>query len=110
MNLPPLPESDLSVFRHPLAQPYRFFAWDFEVYETDTLLCLFDCLTGEWAEIWGTEKIGRYLDALLLDERVVLCGYNSRGYDNAIAALCIAGQPQETVKLANDVLVGKLPL
>lgn len=109
-DLPPIPESDLSVFRHPLAAPYRFFGWDFEVYGSDTLLCLFDCLTGEWADIWGTERIGRYLDALMLDERVVFCGFNSRGYDNVIAALCVAGQPQSVVKLANDVLVGKAPV
>lgn len=108
--LPPIPVSDLSVFRHPLAEPYRFFAWDFEVYESDTLLCLFDCLTGEWADVWGTVTIGRYLDALLMDGRVVLCGYNSRGYDNAIAALCITHADQKTVKTANDVLVGKAPL
>jgi len=108
--LPPIPESDLSVFRHPLAEPYRFFAWDFEVYESDTLLCLFDCLTGEWADVWGCGRIGRYLDALMMDGRVVFCGFNSRGYDNAIAALCIAGHPQKTVKTANDVLVGKAPL
>lgn len=109
-NLPPIPESDLSVFQHPLAKPYRFFAWDFEVYRTDTLLRLIDCLTGERAEVWGTQRIGRYLDALMMDERVVLCGYNSRNYDNAIAALCIGDHSQETVKLANDVFVGKLPL
>lgn len=109
MNLPEIPELDLTTFQHPLAKPYRFFAWDFEVYEEDTLLCLFDCLTGEWGEVWGTKRIGQYLDALLLDDRVVLCGYNSRKYDNVIAALCLAGHPQRIVKLANDVLVGKLP-
>lgn len=108
--LPPLPELDLSVFQHPLAKPYRFFAWDFEVYKADTLLCLLDCAIGEWTDLWGAGNIGRYLDALMLDDSVVFCGFNSRGYDNAIAALCIAGKPQETVKLANDVLVGRAPL
>ena len=47
-NLPPIPQLDLTTFQHPLAKPYRFFAFDFEVYEEDTLLCLFDCATGEW--------------------------------------------------------------
>lgn len=108
--LPPIPESDLSVFKHPLALPYRFFAWDFEVYRSETLLVLLDCASGEWTELWGPENIGRYLSALMLDERVVFCGFNSRGYDNAIAALCVTGRKQETVKLANDVLVGRAPL
>jgi hypothetical protein len=110
MTLPPIPQLDLTTFQHPLAKPYRFFAFDFEVYEEDTLLCIFDCTEGKWEEVWGTAKIGRYLDALFLDERAVICGYNSRGYDNVIAALCIAGKDQKTVKMANDVLVGKLPL
>lgn len=110
IDLPPIPQTDLSVFSKPLALPYRFFAWDFEVYKSDTLLCLLDCATGEWTDIWGAGRIGRYLDALMLDGRVVFCGFNSRNYDNAIAALCISGQPQDTVKLANDVLVGRAPL
>lgn len=109
-TMPPIPQLDLTLFSHPLAKPYRFFAWDFEVYEEDTLLVIFDCLTGEWGEVWGTQRIGRYLDALFLDDRVVMCGYNSRKYDNTIAAMCIEGHDQRTVKLANDVLVGKLPL
>lgn len=108
--LPPLPVSDLSMFKHPLALPFRFFGWDFEVYEADTLLCLFDCLTGERKAIWDCHEIGRYLDAFMLDDRVVFVGFNSRGYDNAIAALCVAGQDQKTIKLANDVLVGKAPV
>lgn len=111
MNLlPPIPQLDLTTFQHPLAKPYRFFAFDFEVYPEDTLLCIFDCATGEWDEVWGPARIGRYLDALFLDDSVVLCGYNSRKYDNVIAALCIAGHPQATIKLANDVLVKKAPI
>lgn len=110
MNLPPIPQLDLTTFQHPLAKPYRFFAFDFEVYEEDTLLCIFDCTEGKWEEVWGTGKIGRYLDALFLDDSIVLCGYNSRKYDNVIAALCIAGHDQRMVKLANDVLVKKMPI
>jgi len=110
MNLPPIPQLNLSTFQHPLAKPYRFHAFDFEVYEEDTLLCIFDCTTGKWEEVWGTHDIGRYLDALFLDDSVVLCGYNSRKYDNVIAALCIAGHDQRMVKMANDVLVKKLPI
>lgn len=79
-----------------------FYVFDCEVFCADWLFVFKNIATGEYTVIHNDN------DALLqfLEGQPMLCGFNSKSYDNFIAKAVYLGFPPEEVKRLNDYLIG----
>lgn len=90
------------------AHLFHIYWFDFEVFPEVTILCTLS-ETGRRKSYVGAEECARWLRSALADPDTVLVGYNSRNYDNVIAARLLAGATQSQLYHTNEVLVGNLP-
>ena len=89
------------------AQRFHIYWFDFEVFPEVTILCTLD-ESGRRRQQVGYESCARWLKSALGDPDTVLVGFNSRNYDNVIAARLLAGATQPQLWLTNEVLVGNV--
>lgn len=84
---------------------FRPVVFDFEVLPRETMLSLYDIWADRWETISTPEKCAQTLSAYLLDPRTVFVGFNSKNYDNLIAAGCLNGLNQYELRQMNQCLI-----
>lgn len=101
-NLPPLPRTDTSVL---LKEKYDLIFVDFEVFPNNVLLCAWDIREDMWQVLWKPEHIRVFLATMMRLPNKVFAGFNTRNYDNIIAAGILQGFDEEGLFHLNNAMI-----
>ena len=87
------------------------WVFDMETLPNRTLFCALDADTGERFSLWRhEERAPERLVEFLTREQTTFVGFNNRGFDNVIAAaFCNARTELEIKRMADDLIVNRLP-